>query len=216
MDKDRDQTAKADAGKLMLTAVPRKMIWDIAEVRRFGMMKYPDGGVDNWKRVDIQRYRDAMYRHWMAYLDNPHGLDEESGLPILWHVACNCAFLCELETFDTIQDTDEEGVHDPVKQSRSSKGISKERMVELYKSGKGTTEIARELGCTPANVTNTLKRIGITKDKQESAQEELDRGRIKALYDAGKSLSWIADDMGVDIAIIAKAFKEMKEAKEIS
>lgn len=90
-----DQSAKADAGKAMLTLVPRKIIWAIARIRMFGCKKYSDP--DNWKRVEIERYRDAMYRHWLAYLDNPHGVDHESGLPILWHCACNLAFLIELE-----------------------------------------------------------------------------------------------------------------------
>lgn len=90
-----DQTAKADAGKAMLTLVPRKIIWAIARIRMFGCKKYNDP--DNWKRVEIERYRDAMFRHWLAYLDNPHGVDHESGLPILWHCACNLAFLIELE-----------------------------------------------------------------------------------------------------------------------
>lgn len=92
-----DQTAKKDAGKPRPTLVPREIIWDIARIRGFGVDKYPDGGPDNWKRVEIERYRDAAYRHWLAYLDNPHGVDEESGLPILWHLATNIAFLCELE-----------------------------------------------------------------------------------------------------------------------
>ena len=30
-------------------------------------------------------------------MDDPHGVDEESGYPHLWHVACNVAFLCDLE-----------------------------------------------------------------------------------------------------------------------
>ena len=33
----------------------------------------------------------------MLYLDDPDGLDDESGLPHLWHLACNVAFLCERE-----------------------------------------------------------------------------------------------------------------------
>lgn len=90
-----DQTAKADAGKLQLTMVPRRIIWDIAEVRRFGNMKYHDP--DNWKQVEPERYRDAAYRHFLAYLDDPGSKDEESGLPHLWHLACNIAFLCEME-----------------------------------------------------------------------------------------------------------------------
>lgn len=91
------QEAKADAGKPRLTLVPRKIIWAIAAVRLFGVTKYKDK--DNWKRVEIERYRDAAYRHFMAYLDDPQGVDEESGLPHLWHLCTNCAFLCELENY---------------------------------------------------------------------------------------------------------------------
>lgn len=92
-----DQLMKADSGKLKLTLVPQQIIKDIAEVRMYGNSKYPEGGVDNWKQVEIQRYRDAAFRHWLAYLADPSGVDEESGLSHLAHLACNIAFLCELE-----------------------------------------------------------------------------------------------------------------------
>lgn len=95
-----NQKAKADKGKLMLTLVPRKIIRAIARIRMYGNKKYPEGGPDNWKTVEIQRYRDAAFRHWLAYLDDPHGVDEESSLPHLWHLACNIAFLCEMENYD--------------------------------------------------------------------------------------------------------------------
>lgn len=39
----------------------------------------------------------GKYRHWLAYLDDPAGTDAESGLPHLWHLACNAAFLIEME-----------------------------------------------------------------------------------------------------------------------
>ena len=92
-----DQTAKADAGKPRLTLVPRKIIWAIARVREFAVQtKYKDP--NNWKRVEPERYRDALFRHLLAYLDDPSGKDPESGLPILWHVATNAAFLIELES----------------------------------------------------------------------------------------------------------------------
>lgn len=90
-----NQTAKADAGKPDLTLVPRQIIWDIAAVREFGNAKY--GSPDNWKNVELERYRAALFRHFLAYLDDPQGVDEESGLPHIAHVATNCAFLCEME-----------------------------------------------------------------------------------------------------------------------
>ena len=90
-----NQEAKADAGKLQLTLVPRRIIWDIAAIRRYGNIKYHDP--ENWRQVEPQRYRDAAFRHFMKYLDDPAGVDVESGLPHLWHLACNIAFLCEME-----------------------------------------------------------------------------------------------------------------------
>lgn len=93
-----DQTAKADAGKPEITLVPRKIIWDIARIRMYGNEKY--GDPDNWKDVSQKRYRDALMRHILLYLDDPHGVDEESGLPHLWHAACNIAFLCEMEDWE--------------------------------------------------------------------------------------------------------------------
>lgn len=94
-----DQTAKADAGKPRVSLVPVQIIRDIARVREFAVNgKYKDP--DNWKRVELERYRDALFRHILAYIENPESVDEESGLPTLWHVACNVAFLCDLERKD--------------------------------------------------------------------------------------------------------------------
>lgn len=89
-----DQTAKADGGKLRPTLVPTGMILAVAAVREYGCKKYSDP--DNWKRVEPQRYRDALYRHWLAYLSGETH-DEESGLPHLWHLATNAAFLIEMD-----------------------------------------------------------------------------------------------------------------------
>lgn len=89
------QQAKADSGKPRLTLVPRRILFDIAKVREYGNKKY--GSADNWKQVEPERYRGAAFRHLCAYLDDPQGVDEESGLPHLWHLACNIAFLCEME-----------------------------------------------------------------------------------------------------------------------
>ena len=90
-----DQSAKSDAGKPKLTLVPQQIIYDIAKVREYGNKKY--GDPENWRTVEPERYRDAAFRHLLAYLDDPYGVDSESGLPHLWHLACNVAFLCEME-----------------------------------------------------------------------------------------------------------------------
>ena len=87
--------AKADKGKPKLTLVPVEIIRSIARVREFGTEKYKDP--DNWKTVAPERYRDAAFRHMLSYIEDPGGVDEESGLPHLWHLACNVAFLCEME-----------------------------------------------------------------------------------------------------------------------
>ena len=92
-----DQTIKADAGKPPLSKVPTALVWAVGYVRDYGINKYPTGGPDNWKQVEIDRYKDAAYRHFLAYLESPNSVDSESGLPHLWHLACNVAFLCELE-----------------------------------------------------------------------------------------------------------------------
>lgn len=90
-----DQKAKADAGKPRLTLVPMRILWDIAAVREFGNTKYK--GSDNWKMVEAERFREAAFRHFLKYIDDPGGVDEESGLPHRWHLECNLAFLAELE-----------------------------------------------------------------------------------------------------------------------
>lgn len=92
-----NQEIKADAGKPRLSLVPSEIIWAIAAIREYGCRKYGEHGMTRWKEVEKERYRDAAYRHWLRYLENPSGVDPESGLPHLWHLACNIAFLCELE-----------------------------------------------------------------------------------------------------------------------
>ena len=58
----------------------------------------PDPGSYGNTRIR-KRYRDALYRHWLAYLSGEI-YDAESGLPHLWHLACNAAFLIDLEDDD--------------------------------------------------------------------------------------------------------------------
>ena len=91
-----NQTIKADAGKPKISLVPSQIIYDIARVREYGNDKYPEGGKDNWKEVEPERYIDAAFRHLLAVKDDPNSIDAESKLPHIAHLACNVAFLCEM------------------------------------------------------------------------------------------------------------------------
>lgn len=92
-----DQNAKRDSGKVEITLVPMEMVETAAVVRMFGNAKYPQGDADNWKQVDVERYRNALFRHPFQYLREPYGIDRESGLPHRYHVTCNVAFITQKE-----------------------------------------------------------------------------------------------------------------------
>jgi hypothetical protein len=85
---------KHDGGKARLDLVPPEIIEAVGKVMTFGAQKY---GEASYKQVDPKRYRAAFMRHVCKWLKNPHGLDTDSGLPHLWHIACNVAFLLELD-----------------------------------------------------------------------------------------------------------------------
>lgn len=93
MDKITDGL-KHDGGKLRLSLVPGEAIEAIGAVMTHGAEKY---GQASYKQVDPVRYRDALMRHVCKWLKDPHGKDEDSGLPHLWHIITNAAFLCELD-----------------------------------------------------------------------------------------------------------------------
>lgn len=90
-----DQTAKQDFNKPRLTLVPMQIVWDIAKVREYAVQhKYHDK--NNWKQVAPERLIDAMIRHVFRFIEDPYGLDEETGLPHLYHIETNAAFLSVL------------------------------------------------------------------------------------------------------------------------
>ena len=86
---------KHDGGKYRLDLVPPEIIEAIGAVRTYGVQKY--GKEYSYRNVEPKRYRAALMRHTCAWLKNPHGVDEESGLLHLAHMACNIAFLLELD-----------------------------------------------------------------------------------------------------------------------
>lgn len=88
------ETAKDDNGKLKLSLVPVQIIRDIALVREYGTKKYNDP--NNWKKVELERYINAFYRHWLSFIEDNFSVDPESGIEHYKHMACNMAFICEL------------------------------------------------------------------------------------------------------------------------
>ena len=88
-----NQEAKSDCGKPRPSLVPPALIRGVDAIREYGCKKYKDP--DNWRRVEAQRYWDALLRHALAAWDDWTAVDPESGMPHLWHIACNLAFLMQ-------------------------------------------------------------------------------------------------------------------------
>lgn len=97
-EKKAAQTAKADAGKLQLHLVPMQIVRDICEVREYGNRKY--GDPNNWRQVELMRHVDALLRHTLAFAEDIHSVDEESGIPHYKHMECNLAFISEMMRSD--------------------------------------------------------------------------------------------------------------------
>ena len=83
---------KDTADKLELTLVPSEIIRAISVIRMYAVHK-KYGDAEAWQSVELDRWKDAAYRHFLDYLDDPKAVDAESGYPHLWHLACNIAFL---------------------------------------------------------------------------------------------------------------------------
>jgi hypothetical protein len=86
---------KDDQDKLDWTLLPFGALKGIVKVLMFGERKYAR---DNWKHVPDakNRYKSAFLRHYVEYQEgNP--LDEESGLPHLYHMGCCLLFLIWFE-----------------------------------------------------------------------------------------------------------------------
>lgn len=90
---DSNQESKSDGGKPRPSLVPPALIRGVDAIREFGTARY--GSPDNWRKVEPQRYWDALLRHGLAAWDNWKAVDPESGMPHLWHIACNASFLMQ-------------------------------------------------------------------------------------------------------------------------
>lgn len=82
---------KNDDGKARLDLVPLECLIPMARVREFALKKYGAGGIEAWKQISDERLMAALLRHLVAAQKGKR--DEESGLPAIYHVLVNAAFL---------------------------------------------------------------------------------------------------------------------------
>lgn len=91
----QNQELKADGGKLnpglLIEGMPRA-IMAVTAVLSYGAQKY---AAHSWKKVEMERYRSAKYRHLLEPLAGLGEKDKESGLDHEAHEACNALFLLE-------------------------------------------------------------------------------------------------------------------------
>ena len=89
-----DQQAKADAGKPHPSYCPVALIEGVIAVREHGTAKY--GDPENWRKVEPERYHEAILRHVLEIWEDPFAVDPDSGLYHLQHIATNIGFLLQM------------------------------------------------------------------------------------------------------------------------
>ena len=80
---------KFDGDKPMFNLIVPEYLNGIAKVLTMGAQKYD---VNNWQKIDSDRYIAALYRHLIAY-HSGEKVDLESGFNHMLHIACNAMFL---------------------------------------------------------------------------------------------------------------------------
>ena len=81
-----------NSGKAEMHQIPSSLNFAVAKTLAYGAQKYEKG---NWRKgMNWTIVYDCVQRHMLKWLDGEE-IDEESGLPHLYHVATNVAFLIE-------------------------------------------------------------------------------------------------------------------------
>lgn len=92
-----DLKIKTAAGKPDLALIPLTALYGIARVFGYGAKKYER---DNWKLAKDadapRRYLSAILRHAAGMQHNPLAVDDESGLPHVYHLGCSVVMLIGL------------------------------------------------------------------------------------------------------------------------
>lgn len=88
---EKSMKVKRDGGKPRLDLVPLECLIPLAKVREFAAQKYGMGSIEAWRDISNDRLFAALLRHLVAAQKGEYDL--ESGLPAIYHVLCNAAFL---------------------------------------------------------------------------------------------------------------------------
>ena len=92
---------KFDTGKRRVDLVPTEAINALADVLTAGAVKY---GEHNWRHgMDWSRVYSAAQWHMLAFWGGDD-IDEESGMPHLWHAITNLAFLVSYQALSVGRD----------------------------------------------------------------------------------------------------------------
>lgn len=86
----RDQSKKFDGGKIRMELIPTSALTSIGRVLTHGAEKY---GPNTWQTVEYERYVGALIRHLVSFIDDPTGVDSDSGLKHTEHLLANAVFL---------------------------------------------------------------------------------------------------------------------------
>ena len=100
---------KYDTNKLPMSLLPTAALEAIADVLRFGAIKYDKY---NWaKGMDWSRLTDATLRHLLAW-NNGESVDKESKICHVAHAACNLVFLLTYIKYNLGNDDRHKFTHD--------------------------------------------------------------------------------------------------------
>ena len=92
---------KFDSGKRRVDLVPTEAVNAIADILTAGAVKY---GEHNWRHgMDWSRVYGAAQRHLLAFWGGDD-IDDESGMPHIWHALTNIAFLVSYQAMSVGRD----------------------------------------------------------------------------------------------------------------
>lgn len=91
----RDQHFKADGGKPMMELIPTSALWSLGRVLTHGAEKYAP---NSWQNVEPSRYIGALIRHLCMFMEDPNGVDPDSGLKHTEHLLANAVFINDAVT----------------------------------------------------------------------------------------------------------------------